>query len=159
MPTQSPRIARLGASDRTSAKALFTMMAAVFEENRASLSDPYVDALLAREDLWVLGASVGDDIVAGLTAHTLPMTRSESREIFIYDLAVRADHQRRGIGRLLITHLRRIAAEAGIDDLFVPADDEDTHALDFYRALGGTPSPVTIFTFERDREAPERKPR
>lgn len=152
MSTEPLRIVRLGPRDRTTAKALFTTMAAVFEENRAELSDAYVDALLAREDLWVLAATVGTDIVAGLTAHTLPMTRSESREIFIYDLAVRADHQRRGIGRLLIAHLRRIAAEAGIDDIFVPADDEDTHALEFYRALGGTPSPVTIFTFGRDRD-------
>ena len=32
-------------------------------------------------------------------------------------------------------------------DIFVPADDDDIHALDFYRALGGEESPVTFFTF------------
>jgi aminoglycoside 3-N-acetyltransferase I len=46
--------------------------------------------------------------------------------------------------------LREEAARAGIETLFVPADDEDEHALDFYRALGGVPAPVTIFTFEGD---------
>jgi hypothetical protein len=30
---------------------------------------------------------------------------------------------------------------------FVPADDHDTHALDFCRALDGAPTSVTIFTF------------
>jgi aminoglycoside 3-N-acetyltransferase I len=93
---------------------------------------------------------LGEQIVGGLTAHTLPMTRSESREIFIYDIAVRADHQRRGVGRLLMSHLIRTASDAGIHDLFVPAEDEDVHALEFYRALGGAASPVTFFTFGRE---------
>jgi aminoglycoside 3-N-acetyltransferase I len=43
--------------------------------------------------------------------------------------------------------MRMQAAEAGIHVLFVPADNEDTHALDFYTALGGEAAPVTIFTF------------
>ena len=33
--------------------------------------------------------------------------------------------------------------------VFVPADDEDQEAIEFYRAVGGTPSPVTFFTFDR----------
>ena len=40
--------------------------------------------------------------MGGLTAHALPMTRSPEAELFIYDLAVRADRQRRGIGRTLV---------------------------------------------------------
>jgi len=30
----------------------------------------------------------------------------------------------------------------------VVADNADGHALDFYRALGGKPSSVTLFSFE-----------
>jgi aminoglycoside 3-N-acetyltransferase I len=123
------------------------MMATVFEEEHEDLSDSYVDKLLAREDMWILAAFSADEIVGGLTAHVLPLTRIESREIFIYDLAVREDHQRRGVGRLLVNDLRRLALDAGIDDLFVPADNDDAHALEFYRAVGGVASPVTFFTF------------
>lgn len=79
---------------------------------------------------------MGDEIVGGVTAHTLPMTRTESAELFIYDLAVPADQQRQGIGRGLIATLRDAATTAGIQVVFVPADDDDVHALDFYRALG-----------------------
>jgi aminoglycoside 3-N-acetyltransferase I len=90
---------------------------------------------------------VGDDIIGGVTAHTLPMTRAESSEIFIYDIAVRDDYQRRGVGRHLMTTLREGAAALGICNVFVPADNDDIHALNFYQALGGVGSPVTFFTF------------
>jgi aminoglycoside 3-N-acetyltransferase I len=46
-----------------------------------------------------------------------------------------------------VAALRTEAARAGITVAFVPADNDDTHALDFYRAIGGVPAPVTIFTF------------
>lgn len=125
------------------------MMGAVFEEDCDELSDGYLGRLLARTDFWALAAFVGDELVGGMTAHTLPMTRTESSEVFIYDIAVRGDQQRKGIGRLLVSHLRAEAAALGIVDVFVPADNDDTHALDFYRALGGAAAPVTIFTFGR----------
>ena len=67
------------------------------------------------------GEARGTHIIGGLTAHTLPMTRDESAEIFIYDLAVRADRQRRGVGRLLINTLRADATAAGIGVVFVAA--------------------------------------
>jgi aminoglycoside 3-N-acetyltransferase I len=149
MPTPGAgyRIARLVAGDGPVAKKLFSTMAEVFEEEHGDLSDEYVAQLLACDQLWMLAATLDEEIVGGLTAHTLPMTRSESREIFIYDIAVRMDHQRRGVGRLLMSNLMRIAGDAGIHFLFVPADDGDLHALEFYRALGGVASPVTFFTF------------
>ncbi|MBM4780812.1 MAG: GNAT family N-acetyltransferase [Archangiaceae bacterium] len=140
-------VRRLGPGDEAVARALFEMMATVFEEDEASNEPPDVTSLLRREAFWALAAMEGDVVVGGLTAHALPMTRSRSSELFIYDLAVAVEHQRRGIGRALVAGLRSLAAEAGITTVFVPADDEDTHALDFYRAIGGVPSPVTFFTF------------
>jgi aminoglycoside 3-N-acetyltransferase I len=83
----------------------------------------------------------------GLTAHTLRLTRAEVSEVFIYDLAVVPRRQRRGVGRALVAALRTEAARAGITVAFVPADNDDTHALDFYHAIGGIPAPVTMFTF------------
>ena len=141
------KLKRLKAGDRELAKVLFALMAEVFEEDSEELSDGYVDRLLGREDFWAIAAFADEAIVGGITAHTLPMTRTESSEIFIYDIAVRSDHQRKGIGRRLVAELRAQAAGMGIRELFVPADDEDVHALDFYRALGGEAAPVTIFTF------------
>lgn len=143
-------IRRLTPDDAPLARRAFTMMAEVFETDHAPLSDAYLARLLSRPEFWALVAVDGDEPIGCLTAHTLMMTRAEVEEVFLYDLAVRPDHQRRGIGRALVTALCDGAAALGIDTMFVPADDEDTHALDFYRAIGGEPSPVTFFTFERE---------
>jgi aminoglycoside 3-N-acetyltransferase I len=141
------RVVRLGTGDRATAQAAFTMMAEVFEEERALLGDAYLDALLAREETWIFVAWCGEAIVGAITAHVLPMTREEIREVFIYDLAVRVDHQRRSIGRLLVSAVRALASEQGLGDVFVPADEADDHALAFYRAVGGDESKVRFFTF------------
>lgn len=141
------RVRRLTAEDRSAGRSLFVLMANVFGEDCDQLGDAYLGELLGSPTFWAVAAFVGNEIVGGVTAHTLPMTRGESSELFIYDIAVRSDHQRTGVGRHLISVLRKQAAELGIEVAFVPADDEDVHALDFYRALGGKPSPVTLFTF------------
>jgi aminoglycoside 3-N-acetyltransferase I len=141
------RARRLIAGDRAPARRLFALLAAVFEEDSEPLSDSYLDHLLGRADFWAIAAYVDGDLVGGLTAHALPLTRAETFELFIYDIAVRSDHQRRGIGRHLVAALRDAAADVGIRDTFVPADNADQHALDFYRALGGVATPVTFFTF------------
>lgn len=141
------RTSRLGPGDTSIAIDAFAMMAAVFEEGGPRLSSGYVDRLLARSDFWAFVAFAGEEVVGGLTAHALPMTRAEQTEIFIYDVAVRPDYQRRGVGRQLMAAVRGVAADQGIDDVFVAADEDDVHALDFYRSLGGSPSMSAIFTF------------
>ena len=145
--SRSYRVVRLGADDRALAHRMFTVLEEVFETPVVALSNSYVDRLLARPDFWALAAVIDDEIVGGLTAHELLMTRSETIELFIYDIAVDPAHQRRGVGRALVEHLLAAARLAGIDVAFVPADNEDQHALDFYRALGGVASEVTFFDF------------
>lgn len=138
---------RLTVCARETARRLFAMMADVFGEGSSPLSDAYLDQLLQSESFWTIAAMDDGAPVGGITAHALPMTRSESAELFIYDVAVRAEYQRQGVGRGLIGSLRQHAAGVGIHVLFVPADNDDVHALDFYRALGAEAAPVTFFTF------------
>jgi aminoglycoside 3-N-acetyltransferase I len=146
------QVRRLQQSDLSVARDVFAMMADVFDEDfeggsNEPLPDDYLDGLLRRDSFWALAAFDDADIIGGLTAHTLPMTRSATAEVFIYDLAVRRDYQRQGVGSRLIRALRECVAEAGIAEVFVPADNDDTNALDFYRAQGGVAAAVTHFTF------------
>jgi aminoglycoside 3-N-acetyltransferase I len=154
---QELHVRRLAADDRDMARALFSTMAAVFETRVEPLSDAYIDRLLGVPTFWAFAAFDGGGIIGGLTAHTLPMTSGERSEILIYDIAVREDRQRQGVGRRLVAALLESAAGEGIGVVFVPADNEDTHALDFYRALGGQDSPVTFFTFDVQSRTREEK--
>jgi aminoglycoside 3-N-acetyltransferase I len=138
---------RLKSGDREAARELFATMAEIFEEDFNTPGDAYIDGLLAREGFWAIAAYVHDQVIGGAIAHTLPMTRAAVSEVFIYDIAVRSDHRRKGVGRHLISELTKRSAEQGIRVLFVPAENSDIHALDFYRALGGAPTQMTLFTF------------
>ena len=138
-------IERLGVGDVQRARAAFEMMHAVFDEDPDVLSDGYVTGLLADESFWAIGAFEAGEAIGCVTGHELAMTRHKRTELFVYDLAVRVDHQLRGIGRQLVNALVTSAADRGIDVVFVPADDDDTHALAFYASLGGRPAKVTMF--------------
>ena len=144
-------IRRLGEADRDLARSLFAMMENVFGESAVPLSDSYVEALLVRESFWAIAATVDGEVAGGLTGHTLPLTSREESELFVYDIAVAPAYQRQGIGRGLVEELTRLSAPLGLGEVFVAADNDDAHAFDFYRALGGEPAPVTIFTFARGR--------
>jgi tRNA (adenine37-N6)-methyltransferase len=138
-------IEHLGPGDATRAHAAITMMHDVFDEEHEDLSDGYVAGLLADRSFWVIGAFEDGEAIGCITGHELAMTRNERTEMFVYDLAVRVDRQRRGVGRRLVEALLAGASARGIDVVFVPADDEDAHALAFYEQLGGRPAKVTMF--------------
>jgi aminoglycoside 3-N-acetyltransferase I len=150
LPLDCVRAVRLRPRDRDNARQLFAAMAEVFDELASPRSDANIDRLLSRDDFWAVAAFVGEELAGGVTAHTLPMSRSDGSELFIYDVAVRRRYQRTGVGRLLLETTCQLAAQAGIHLSFVLAENIDTHALDFYRALGATESSVTLFTFERN---------
>ncbi len=122
----------------------------MFEDEYGGHDDSTLETMLADTRFWVFAAMDGVNVIGGLTAHVLPMTRSAMSEVFIYDLVVHPAHQRRGVGRRLMEATIAAASAEGIDVVFVAADDEDEHALDFYRALGGRPGPVTFFDFGAD---------
>ena len=139
------QVRRLGPDDVAVARRAFTMMDEVFEADSEPLSDRYLADLLSRADFWALAAHEADEVLGAITGHVLPMTRREASELFVYDLAVRPEAQRRGIATELVRTLVAQAAAGGIEVVFVPADDEDEHALAFYRAVGGRAAPVTMF--------------
>ena len=76
------------------------------------------------------------------------MYYSENSEIFIYDLAVKPEYQRMGVGKSLIHKLKEYCVENGIVEFFVLAHEEDEHAIEFYRSTGGKREDVVNFLYK-----------
>jgi aminoglycoside 3-N-acetyltransferase I len=99
-------------------------------------SDAYLEDLLAKEHVFALVAMAGEEVMGGLVAYELDKFERARREVYIYDLAVSADHRRRGIATALIGHLREIAARRGAWVVYVQADFGDEPAIALYQKLG-----------------------
>jgi aminoglycoside 3-N-acetyltransferase I len=86
---------------------------------------------LAESDLFAIAALAQNNIVGDFAAYMLPMTRSGSWDIFIYDLAVLIEYHRMGVGRILVMALRENATAAGVQDARDVADNDGFHAIEF----------------------------
>jgi aminoglycoside 3-N-acetyltransferase I len=145
---QTVQITRLGVEQIIEAGKLFALMTEVFGESERPLRKEYVLALLQKDSFWAVAAMHGDLVIGGLTAHVLPLTAAEESELMIYDFAVHAEFQRKGVGRLLMDWVRDKASKAGLATVFVLADNADAHAIDFYKKTGAVDSPVTLFAWD-----------
>lgn len=98
----------------------------------------YLQSLLASESFIALAAMQGEHIVGGLAAYELRKFEQERSELYIYDLAVRAECRRTGIATGLIEALQRIAAARGAYVILVQSDmqAEDAAAIALYSKLG-----------------------
>jgi ribosomal protein S18 acetylase RimI-like enzyme len=88
-----------------------------------------------------------NEIIGGITGHILPSTYFTTPEVYLFDLAVKTEHQRKGIGTGLIESFNQYCLLQGYRDVFVQADSEDDHAIDFYRKTGGQETSVVHFTY------------
>jgi aminoglycoside 3-N-acetyltransferase I len=77
----------------------------------------------------VLVALAAEQVVGGLVAYELEKFERVRSELDIYDLAVGADHRRRGIATALVEQLREIAASRGARVLYMQADYGDKVAI------------------------------
>ena len=88
----------------------------------------FSDCLRVGYDCWGLQAE------AELTAYTV-FTRA-SGESHLLNLCVAPDRQRRGLGRILLDHARRMSAAAGCRYMFLEVRPSNEAAIGLYRANG-----------------------
>jgi aminoglycoside 3-N-acetyltransferase I len=101
-------------------------------------SEGYLRQLLGGDSFIALAALKGGVVVGGIAAYELKKFEQERSEIYIYDLAVAAEHRREGIATALIEKLKEIAAKRSAYVIFVQADTgiEDEPAIALYTKLG-----------------------
>jgi len=140
---------RLTVNDLEDLIGLIKLYEHVFEMKQFTYPSPtYLERMLKKENTIFMVAKYEDHIIGGLTAHELASAYSEANEVYVYDLAVHPDFQRKGIGTRLIDELKKISCEKGDKEIFLQADIDDTQAIGFYKKIGGVPENVIHFTFQ-----------
>ena len=133
-------IRRLAPGDDRHFSEMLNLFAEAFDDpEHYSSARPTVDyqrALLARDDLVVLVASAGQEVVGALVAYELTKFEQERSEFYIYDLAVAQKWRRRGVATAMISDLRAIAKSNGGWGVYVQADYGDEPAVALYTKLG-----------------------
>ncbi len=149
----TPTYKQLLVTDISHYRDLMRLFAKVFEDNSsyqgAIPDENYIKKFLSDSSHIILVAIDKNDVVlGGLVAYELKKFEQARSEIYIYDLAVLASHQRKGIGTTLLMNLKRIARERGAYTIFVQADKKDKEALSFYRSLNSTEIETYNFDIE-----------
>ena len=133
-------IARLTPADLAAMRALNALFGQAFAEpatyGAAPPGDAWLQALLAKDHVIALAATVGAEAVGGLVAYELDKFERARREFYIYDLAVAEKHRRRHVATGLIEHLREIASTRGGWVVYVQADYGDDPAIALYEKVG-----------------------
>lgn len=147
-------IKQLKQSDTDTFMAMIEMFYTVFEEEPAIGSKAHLRRLLTDPQFVAIAALLEGEVAGGLTAYTLPMYYSDSSEVLLYDMAVKPEYQRMGIGKALLRRLKEYCREKGVGEFFVLAHEEDEHAIEFYRSTGGRGEQVVNFLYDVDEDQP-----
>jgi len=130
----------LAADDVASMTAMLDLFGEVFGDTAAYCESPptpaYLRQLLGSETFIAIEARKGRTVVGGLAAYVLRKFEQQRSEVYIYDLAVAADHRRQGIATALIRQLGRVAKSRDAYVMFVQADLADAPAIALYTKLG-----------------------
>jgi ribosomal protein S18 acetylase RimI-like enzyme len=90
---------------------------------RRFLADPAVLFWVARD---------GAEVVGFLYCLLVPLRSSDEQELLLYEIGVRLDWRRRGVGRMLLDHMEGWMRTNGVCEVWVFADNQA--AVNFYRA-------------------------
>ncbi|QGS09904.1 GNAT family N-acetyltransferase [Gemella morbillorum] len=122
----------------------------IFEEDIDYPSKEYLTKLLRSEQLLVITAKVGNEVVGGLTAYVLVNYQVEGASIYIYDLGVKESFRNNGIGKSLIKFLIDYSKQNNIQDIFVDTEQIDNEeAIAFYNKTGfNTETKVLQYTYK-----------
>jgi len=122
-------IRRLGGDDAATAQD------AIRRFKGPSLSLEYLRCLLSNPFNYFVAAYVDKKVAGFVYAHRLNRLGTAGDHIFIYEIEVAKERQRRGVGRALIERVRQIDPKA---ECFVLTERTNNSAIRFYEATGAT---------------------
>jgi aminoglycoside 3-N-acetyltransferase I len=152
METKEFQIKLLDKSDVQRFKELIQTFHEIFEMQDSILpKESFLQSLLNKTDFIAYVIVYNNNVVGGLTAYKLQMIYGEYSEILIYDIGIKTEFQRNGLGKVLISTLKEYCKQSGVKEFFVAANEEDKHALDFYNSTGGKSEKVVHFNYRIEK--------
>ncbi len=142
------KVEKLDPDDINKFMELIRLFEDVFEMKNFKMPDEiYLQQLLKKDDFFVFIALLDDKVVGGLTSYIMHQYYSKAPLVYIFDLAVKAEFQRQGIGKMLIAENNRYCKTIGVEAVMVQADVVDDYAIEFYHSTGAKAEKVIHFDY------------
>jgi len=145
------RIRRLGPGDETLLAQRAIENADFDLDGRSGpvkpLADDAASAYLANPNVLHWVAEKSGRVVGDLHCYALQKRAGEPMEVLLYEIGVRQNCRREGIGASLVRSLLEWMSRHGVKEAWVLADNPG--AVEFYKACGfkvGSPAPTYLIT-------------
>ena len=152
-------IKRLGPGDEPILELLAREDADFDLEGRSGPAEPLKPVMAQR---YLANAAVlhwvaveGEAIAGFLYCMHLPLRSGDGHELLLYEIGVRKSWRRRGVGRLLLSHMEAWMQSNGVSVVWVCGDNQI--AVDFYRSCGFVIEPEQPVYLTREVERVSRK--
>ena len=124
------------------------IFAEVFEQDAPLLDEDQIKRIRDNRGFIAIGATVGFELVGGLTAHLVTNYYQGGLDLFIYDIAIKTEHQRKGVGIELLNFTKKFCRNHGVNEMYVAAEADDENALSYYRKTDGKEIAARFFVYE-----------
>lgn len=136
-----PSVRHAGGDDISSLAALLKEVDEHYGGQGADITHEYVsairDAILEPSyAIRVLLAHDGNMLVGLATYSFLWPAVETTKSIYLKELYVSTEHRRKGVGKLLLSEVFRIAVSKDCSRVEWTTDDDNEEALEFYRTIG-----------------------
>ena len=118
-----------------------------YDANAAVLDEQQSKQLSDNRNFIAVGATVGFELVGGLAAHIVTNYYKGGNDLFIYDIAIKPEHQKKGIGNELIKFTKQFCIDHNIKEMYVAVDENDENGLAYYRKTEGQERASRFFVY------------
>lgn len=123
----------------------------VLEHVAADVFDHEIDPTWSAEFLGDprhhIVVAIEDDVVVGIASGVHYLHPDKPPELFVNEVGVAPDYQRRGIGRALLRALFEHAKTLGCHEAWLGTDETNTAARRMYASVGGIERPMLLVGF------------
>lgn len=134
VPHRSP--ARLEILRATRDDLALARVAVVEVHGRSPCDDAAIAEFIADPSRWLILAVQGGRVIGSLNGHVLRHPHRREPQFLLYEIDVRPEARRRGVGTALVRAFVEGAAEAGAFEVWIPTNESNAAAMALYSRCG-----------------------